>query len=239
MVYSCKISNMGGRKIRLTQFLELILWGVLVSAFSQASGETFSFVVIADPHMNGNPSHKARFEKAVDWILCNKDCKDIELVFVLGDIAWGGARGNRNLQIAKAILDRLNKALIPYIPVIGDNEVQVGCEKEFQEVFAPQYERLSRTLDNWQKSSVPVANMFLQNFSFDYKDCHFVCPDFNPRKTSAEGGELHDFKGGSWPWFKNDIKQCPKSRKENIVMMTHIGMFRTGFGFADQFLSQI
>jgi hypothetical protein len=34
----------------------------------------------------------------------------------------------------------------------------------------------------------------------------------------------------------NDIKQCRKTKKENIVVMTHIGMFRTGFKFADQFL---
>ena len=186
--------------------------------------------------MNGNPDHKAKFETAIDWIVRNKDNTDIELVFVLGDIAWGGPRSNRNLQVAKVVLDRLNNAGIPYIPIIGDNEVQAGCEKEFQEVFAPQYDFLTRTLDHWQKSPVAIAGMYLQNFSFDYKGCHFVCPDFNPRTTGDEGGELHDFEDGTWPWFKKDIQKCPKAKKENTVIMTHIGMFHTGFEFADQFV---
>lgn len=63
-----------------------------------------------------------------------------------------------------------------------------------------------------------------------------MCPDFNPRVAGVGSGELHDFPGGSWPWFKNDIEVCPKAKKENIVIMTHIGMFRTGFEFADQHL---
>jgi hypothetical protein len=207
-----------------------------LSSWSPSTSEAFSFAVIADPHINGNPDHKAKFEIVVDWLISNKDSRDIELVFVLGDIAWGGPKGNRNLPIAKAILDRLNDAGIPYIPIIGDNEVQTGCEKEFQEVFAPQYKFLSRTLNNWQKASVSVAGMYLQNFSFDYKGCHYICPDFNPRKAGDEGGTLHDCKGGSWPWFKNDVQHCRKSKKENIIIMTHIGMFRTGIGIADQFL---
>ena len=221
--------------MRLVWSLTLLL-SVVVCACSSASGETFSFAIIADPHINGNRDHKARLEEAVDWIIKNKDRKDIELVFVLGDIGWGGHRKNRNLRIAKTILDRLNKTEIPYIPIIGDNEVQTRSEKEFHEVFASHYRLLSRTLDNWQKPPASVSGMTLQNFSFDYKDCHFVCPDFNSRKARDEGGDLHDFEGGSWPWFKNDIQKCRKPKKENIVIMTHIGLFRTGFDFADQFL---
>ena len=223
-------------KRRTAQCLALMISSVLVAARSPVYSETFSFVVIADPHMSGNSDHKAKFETAVDWIIRNKDRKKIELTFVLGDIAWGGPRTNRNLHIAKAILDRLHYADIPYIPIIGDNEVQTGCEKEFHEIFASHYQRLSKTLDHWRKSSVPVADMYLQNFSFDYKGCHFVCPDFNPRKAGNEGGDLHDFEGGSWRWFMKDIQQCRKSKKENINIMTHIGMFRTGFKFADQFV---
>lgn len=220
----------GKRKIRFLLFI------AIVAAIRPAYGETFSFAVIADPHFSGNPDHRAKFETAVDWIIRSKDDKDIELTFVLGDIAWGGTIDNRNLVTAKKILDRLSKNEIIYIPVIGDNEVQAGCEKEFQEVFGPHFKRLSGTLDNWRKADVTAAGMYLQNFSFDYKGCHFVCPDFNSRKAGDEGGELHDFTGGSWPWFKNDIELCPKTKNENIVIMTHIGMFHTGFEFADRFV---
>ncbi len=224
------------RKTWFSKHLALLLLCVVVSAAAPAYGETFSFAIIADPHIDGNPDHRAKFETAVDWIIDNKESKDIELTFVLGDIAWGGSRRNRNLGTAKKILNRLSNNGISYIPLIGDNEVQAGCEKEFQEVFGPHFNNLSRVLGNWRKAPAPVAGKYLQNFSFDYKGCHFVCPDFNTRKAGDEGGELQDFAGGSWPWFKNDIEQCPKSKNENIVIMTHIGMFNTGFKFADRFV---
>jgi hypothetical protein len=227
------INKLTGSSINQILFTLLI---VLLLAGSQGYCETFSFVVIADPHIDGNANRKDNFENTVNWIIENKKENDIELVFVLGDIAWGGSKRNRNLAVAKQILDRLNNAGIPYIPVMGDNEVQTRCERQFQNVFEPQFQFLSKTFKNWQKAPVKPYGMCLQNFSFDYKDCHFVCPDFNPRKTGHEGGELHDFPGGTWPWFKNDIENCSKSRKENIVIMTHIGMFRTGFDVSDQYL---
>ncbi|MHC4463812.1 MAG: metallophosphoesterase family protein [Planctomycetota bacterium] len=227
---------MSRRNRRFTQYVVLLVFYAIVSACPPGYGGTFSFAVFADPHIDGKPDHMVKFETAVDWVIDNRDCRDIELVFVLGDIAWGGHTKRRNLQTAKAVLDQLSTVGILYIPIVGDNEIQAGCDKEFQDVFNVQYTSLAKTLDNWQKLSTPVAGMYLQNFSFDYKGCHFVCPDFNPRKTGDEGGELHDFPGGTWPWFKNDIEQCPKPKKRNIMIMTHVGMFHTGFGFADKFL---
>jgi len=226
----------GGRKNCYSKRLALLLLSAVVPAFCPAYGETFSFAVITDPHVGGNPDNRAKFETTVDWIISNREIKDIELTFVLGDIAWGGTKGSRNLVTARKILDRLEKNGITYIPVIGDNEVQAGCEKEFQDVFRPHFKILSGTLDNWRKAPSPAAGKYLLNFSFDYKGCHFVCPDFISRKAGDEGGELHDFSGGSWPWFKNDIELCPKPKNENIIIMTHIGMFHTGFEFADRFV---
>jgi hypothetical protein len=220
----------------VSKYLVLSLLSAVFTAISPVYAKTFSFAVIADPHIVGNPDNTAKLETAVNWIINNKESKDIELTFVLGDIAWGGPRGNRNLAVAKKILDRLKDAGITYIPIIGDNEVQCGSEKEFQEVFGPHYNILSGKLNNWSRAPTPVNGMYLQNFSFDYKGCHFTCPDFNSRKARGEGGELHDFPGGTWPWFKSDIERCDKTKKENIVIMTHIGMFRTGFEFADRFV---
>jgi hypothetical protein len=73
-------------------------------------------------------------------------------------------------QNSKKILDSLEKNGIAYIPVIGDNEVQAGCEKEFQDVFRPHFKILSGTLDNWRKAPSPADGRYLLNFSFDYKD---------------------------------------------------------------------
>jgi hypothetical protein len=221
------------------RFLEQIILTLLIvflPAASRGYGETFSFAIIADPHVDGNAVRRAKFETAVEWIIDNKDSNDIELVFILGDIAWGVRRGYRNLAVARHILNRLNDAGIPYIPIIGDNEIGAGCEKEFQDVFETQYKYLSGRVVNWQKAAIPVNGMYLQNFSFDYKGCHFVCPDFNSREKGNEGGELHDFPDGTWRWFQNDIEKCPKTKKENIVIMSHIGMFRTGFKTADKYL---
>ncbi len=214
----------------------LTLSALVILTTSAGYGETFSFAIIADPHINGNEDNQARFTSAVEWIINNKDKKDIQLVFVVGDIAWGGSRSERNLKIARSILERLNHAGAPYIPVIGDNEIQRRCEKEFEETFSKQYKYLRNVLGHWRKAPTPVDGKYLQNFSFDYKGCHFVSCDFNSRKPDDEGGELHDFAGGSWPWFRNDIETCPKARKESIVIITHIGMFRTGFASADEFL---
>ncbi len=214
----------------------LALLALSMMTVAAGYGETFSFAVVADPHISGSADNKAKFKTAIDWIIGNKDAKDIELVFVVGDIGWGGPRANRNLKLAKDMLDRLDRAGITYLPIIGDNEVLCGSEKEFAETFDHQYRRLSNTLARWRKAPTPVNGKYLQNFSFDYKGCHFVCCDFNSRKWGNEGGELHDFAGGSWPWFKNDIRACPKNKKESIVIVTHIGMFRTGFGKADEYL---
>jgi hypothetical protein len=218
-----------------SQFIITLFVLVMVTAYG-VYGKTFSFAIIADPHINWIPDHKTKLISTVDWIIRNKNKKEIELVFVVGDIAWGGSRAKRNLRTAKEILDRLNHAGIPYVPVIGDNEIQKRCEKEFADTFNKQYKYLSKVLSHWRKAVTPVGGKYLQNFSFDYKGCHFVSCDFNSRKPDEEGGELHDFTGGSWPWFKDDIETCSKAKKESIVIITHIGMFRTGFGSADQFL---
>ncbi|MHC4170687.1 MAG: metallophosphoesterase family protein [Planctomycetota bacterium] len=213
-----------------------ILLALSVMTTAAAYGRTFSFAVIADPHISGNPGQNAKLKTAIDWIIGNRDGENIELVFVVGDIGWGGPRARRNLKQAKEMLDRLDGAGIAYVPVIGDNEIQCGSEREFAQTFDSHYRRLSKSLPAWRKAPAPVNGKYLQNFSFDYKGCHFVCSDFNSRQRGNEGGELHDFAGGSWPWFKNDIETCPKNKKESIVIFTHIGMFRTGFGKADQYL---
>ncbi|MBN2377147.1 MAG: metallophosphoesterase [Sedimentisphaerales bacterium] len=214
----------------------LIFLVIIGLAISRGYCGTFSFAIIADPHIDGSAEHVRKFEAAVNWLIDNKDSKDIEIVVVAGDIAWGGDGEVRNLEVAKEILDRLNSVGIAYVPLIGDNEVQAGCEKEYSEVFGGQYQYLCGVFENWQKAFFSVEGKYFQNFSFDYKDCHFICADFASRKAGDEGGVLHDFRGGTWPWFKNDIEKCTKAKKENIVIMTHIGMFRTGIQVADQYL---
>jgi len=192
----------------------------------------FGFAVITDSHIDGTASHQDKLQTAVKWIIANKSVNHIELVFVLGDIGWGGT----NMATAKGILDQLNNAGVPYVPLIGDNERSV--DSEFNTTFSPQYAYISNFsgATGWSKAPLPVNGKYLQNFSFDYKGVHFVCPDFSPRTAGIECAELHDYTDGSWPWFTNDITNCAKPRYENIIMMTHIPIYRTGFAMADQYL---
>ena len=177
--------------------------------------ETFSFAILADPHITSGTERREQLKTAVDWIIANRQSKKIELVFVLGDIAWGGSEDQRHLMVAKGILDPLNEAGIPYVPILGDNEVQTHCVRESEKTFRPQYEHLTKTMSNFKKMKTPVRKLYLQNYSFDYKGCHFICPDFISRANGEEGGDLHSWEGGSWQWFKKDIENCDKTKKEN------------------------
>lgn len=207
-----------------------------VPACTHVYGESFSFAVVADPHIDGHADHEAAFQKALDWIVDNASSTGIELVFVVGDLAWGSCSEAACLERAKAMLDGLSGAGLLYVPLIGDNEVHTGCSEEFEQVFSPQYALLATAVANWQKAPVPIGELYLQNMSFDYKGCHFVCADLISRVPGEDAGELHDFEGGTWPWFVSDIENCAKPRQENILMMTHIGMFQTGMPVIDQYL---
>jgi hypothetical protein len=184
----------------------------------------FSFVVIADPHVSGDPvsENALRLADCVDWVNANKTEKKIDLTFVVGDI--GNAAG---LPIAKGFLDGLT---VPYLPLIGDNIIQSGHEMTFHDIFAPQYTYLATVLENWQKAPTPVwnpeieAENHFQNYSFDNQGLHFVCLDWATRMIDPEVedlADLHDFPGGTWTWFTSDIQNCIKPLKENILMLSH------------------
>lgn len=214
----------------------LLLATAALCSAPPAGAKPFAFVLLADPHLGGRLERVRRLERAVSWIIANRDEHGFELVFVLGDLAWGGSGTTRNLAVAKKVLDPLNAAVVPYVPVLGDNEVQANCEHEFVSTFAPQYEILTRTTTDFQHEPAPETGGALQNFSFDYKGFHFVCPDFISREKNNEGGDLHPGPGGSWQWFQADIANCPKPKRENIVILTHIGMFQTHLPLVDRFL---
>ncbi len=183
----------------------------------------FSFAVIADPHLAGNPDYQARLEFCVDWINANAEEKLIELVFIVGDIAWGSGG---QMDIALQILDGLT---MPHIPIVGDNEMH-GWEAEFDTVFGAHYDYLATVLDNWDNPPTPVWNpeieddSYFQNLSFDYRGLHCMGIDWCSRVMEGLAGEqadLHDFEGGTWPWFTSDIENCDKTMGANILMFTH------------------
>jgi hypothetical protein len=123
----------------------------------------FSVAVIADPHCTGSQEHWDRLDSAVSWINENKTAKKIELVVLVGDIAWGG----NNLSNIRQRLDGLTT---PYLPVIGDNEINSGDETTFNNAFSSHFDGLAALFgSSWDKSPIPVQDprtndyLYLQN----------------------------------------------------------------------------
>lgn len=203
--------------------IPLILLAGLALTGCPPADPLYSFVVIADPHAAGSQENTERLIDCVEWVNANDEENMIELVFIVGDVAWGGDR----IAQAKEILDGLN---VPYLPIIGDNELHGGDEETFDIVFGPHYDQLATLLENWDRAPTPVWNLemeelsWFQNFSFDHRGVHFVgldwCTRF-PEGIAGEQADLHDFDGGTWPWFTQDIEGCNMEMGNNIVMLTH------------------
>jgi hypothetical protein len=194
----------------------------------------FSFAVLADPHIVGNPDHAARLTAAVEWINGQAEARSIELVFVVGDIAWGNG-----FQAARNMLDGLS---MPYLPLTGDNEIQVGNEEDYDTAWAPHYLAVAAELEDWRRAETPSWNpdhdtqSWFQNFSFQHRGVHFVALDWASREIGTLYGEtadLHDFEGGTWPWFEDELARLASPAGESVVMLSHMPMHLGMFSGAE------
>jgi hypothetical protein len=189
----------------------------------------FRYVVLADPHIS-DPSgeHLDRLDAAVDWINAEAAGRDLRLVLVVGDICW-----DDGVDAAKASLDRL---AIPYVPLNGDNEVHLGSEQAYADAFAPVYEQLATTLDDWIMGPVQVTHpeygpAWLHNLAFTYEGIRFVGLDWVSRSDNSllgEFGELNDFEGGTFPFFEAQV-DAAAGRLENVVLFGHMPMHLGAF----------
>jgi hypothetical protein len=191
----------------------------------------FSFVVLADPHIDGSPGPDDRLRACTRWINDNRHTYGIELVLVPGDL--GGA-----IEHARDLLDRID---VPWVPVIGDNNVQAGRAAAFEAALSRHYERLARRFENWRKAPTPVKDprsgreLHLVNLSFDHKGVHFIGLDWCTRtkgRIRGEQADLFPFPGGTLPFLEEDLERCPKTRRENVVLFAHHPMHSLLFGAA-------
>ncbi len=182
----------------------------------------FSFAIFADPHVTGEGENAERLRAAIDWVNVNADVDDIDLVVIVGDIGWAGGE-----TLAFEILSTL---AVPWVPVLGDNEVQYGSEQSFDQVFAVEYAALAATFENWDRAATPVENpeydkqSWFQDFSFDHGGAHFVGLDWNSRHLGGIEGEmadLHDFDGGSWRWLATDLEGLAAGPDNRVLFFSH------------------
>jgi hypothetical protein len=185
--------------------------------------EQFSFVVLADPHIAGVPEHEERLALAVEWINAEAEGRAIELVLVVGDIGWSSG-----VERSRELLDGLN---IPYVPLMGDNEVQTASEERYAEVYASHFEHLAGELDSWVKLEGPVVHpesgemAWLQNLRFEHRGVLFVGLDTVIRGVEGRLGELgslNDFPGGSWPFLQDTVSTAEFRPEESIVIAGHV-----------------
>jgi len=196
-----------------------------------------SYALIADPHITGPGDHLDRLQQAIDWVNTNHKARDIQLVFILGDIAWGDG-----FDDALASLDTLQPT---WVPIIGDNPIQVGDEALVASTFGPHLDALGGVLDGWHRAPEPVddpdigAPAHLLNHAFDLGGLHFICLDWNSRQIDPLWGEtpdLHDFPGGTFPFLQDELAAvqatAPDGPQERVVLLTHMPMLQ-GPGFFD------
>lgn len=213
-------------------------WGCATSeqAPDPEPPEPFSFAILADTHVQGNVEYEQRLVAAVTWINDNQQVEGIELVLVLGDIGWRDGLGT-----AKEELDRL---VVPYVPITGDNEVHVGDEQAFYETFAPRWAELGAAWESWHLAPAPVANpetgedSWFTNLSFEVHGMTFIGLDWAARGISGTLGEfgyLHDFDGGTLPWLDQELRARSSTRRDSIVLFSHIPMYWGVFFEAHEF----
>jgi len=186
----------------------------------------FSFAVLADPHISSNTKHAERTRQTVQWVADNVEEFDIELAVVLGDIGWGPG-----LTLSREILDELP---IPYVPILGDNEVQFGDEANFDVVYGPVLDSLAEHASDLHRGPVEVYlpahdhDASLQNLAFTWRGVHFLGLDWNARVFGgllSELGDLHDVEGGSLGFLGDQLASLPEPSETNdVVLLSHIPM---------------
>ena len=194
----------------------------------------FSFVVVADPHITSNEEHQARLAGAVEWINENVGPERIEMVWVVGDIGWG-----EGLPIARQLLDELQ---VPYLPVMGDNEVHFGDEVPFDESFGPVLDERATLWPDFRRGQVQVYDavagreMSLQNFSFSFGGLRWLGLDWcsrDPGNLVSEFAELHDLDGGSLPFLEAELGPLEPADTEDVLLFSHHPMHLGSFDLAE------
>jgi hypothetical protein len=181
----------------------------------------FAFVILADLHITDEGELYQKSVAAVQWLNAHAAERNIQVVLVLGDIGYGeGVARSRDL---------LNQLSMPYVPIIGDNEFHHGDQELFDQVFSANDATVTQVLSNYQRVPAPTTDAggtkyWFQSVAFDLGGVRFLGVDTGPRndgKITGEQGDLHDFPGGTWPWFAQQIQNLGARPDESVVLFSH------------------
>lgn len=176
---------------------------------------------------------------------------DIRFVAATGDFADSGERSE--MEKARDILDQLR---VPYLPAIGNHDMWPYTSAEeapepcgdriFEEVFADHFETLEVLFDGFTKAPTPTydpacrCESHFQNYGFDYEGFHFITLDMGTREHAPFGysgvhseSELHDFAGGTWPWFEGHLAATATPGARNTFVFLHHPPIVTTAGLLD------
>jgi len=195
--------------------------------------DVFSFGIIADPHVTGPGEHLDRLDAAVAHLNAVHAETPLAFVTVLGDIAWGGG-----WDVSHTALSQLT---MPWVPIQGDNPIQVGEETGFSTTFGSQFAALSTQLDGWQMGPIPTddpvyGQVWLTNLAFTVEGVTVVGLDWNSREVGSILGEtpdLFDLPGGTLPFFEGVLDGLDEEGLDGqVLMLSHMPMLY-GPGFFD------
>ena len=79
--------------------------------------------------------------------------RNLELVLVVGDIGWGDGLYES--------VEELEKLQIPYVPIIGDNEVAYGSQFDFEVAFSDAWIRLYEQFSDYEAQIGETSNIEL------------------------------------------------------------------------------
>ena len=192
----------------------------------------FSFVTIADPHITAPSERDDRLVELVEWVNDNDEPLDVAFVVVLGDIGW-----DEGLYNSAEMLDGLD---VPYMPVMGDNEVAAGQESEFYGAFTAAFDRLESTFEDFTRTTEAVwdpeleQELHLINFGFSHQGVRFLGLDWSSRDSDSilsEMGDLHDFSGGTLEWLQEELAASIGAVNGSVMLTSHIPMAMIPGGF--------
>ncbi len=194
----------------------------------------FQFGILTDCHVTREGDNHDRMRAAVDYLTSFHAETPLTFVAVLGDIAWGDGW--------PLAFDALSALPMPWVPIQGDNPIQVGEEPLFVETFGAHYDALSATLPGWDRAPVPIDDPtygqdWLSNIRFEVDGVVFLGLDWNSREIGTLWGEtpdLFDLPGGTLPFVEAALAETNQQEglEDRVIFLTHMPMLY-GPGFFD------